>query len=181
MFDRAEADKRRNQIPISLTLTDGTKIEGNIASSRDNMTEILSDGNAFLEIVDLKGQSSFLSKKSITWIAERQMPKSGNLKGKIKALSSDNPFIVLGIGVDADEREIAQAYQRLSERYHPDRLSKMELPSEMIEYGAAMQVRLNAAYQSIQRSHSASPQAAPQSTEQVYESRPHWIDQHQVQ
>jgi curved DNA-binding protein CbpA len=49
-----------------------------------------------------------------------------------------DPFLVLGVGPDASERDVAAAYRELAKRFHPDRAG---------EDGAGRMAEINAAYE----------------------------------
>lgn len=51
-----------------------------------------------------------------------------------------DPYQVLGIGKDADERTIKSAYRRLSKQYHPDKNSAPEAHDKFIEIGEAYEI-----------------------------------------
>lgn len=51
-----------------------------------------------------------------------------------------DPYQVLGIGKDADERTIKSAYRRLSKQYHPDKNSAPEAHDKFIEIGEAYDI-----------------------------------------
>lgn len=51
-----------------------------------------------------------------------------------------DPYKVLGIGKDADERTIKSAYRRLSKQYHPDKNPAPEAHDKFIEIGQAYEI-----------------------------------------
>ena len=55
----------------------------------------------------------------------------------------------MGITNAAGRDEMRQAYITLVKAYHPDRFANMDLPSEMKDYAAAMQARINMAYDQL--------------------------------
>jgi DnaJ like chaperone protein len=58
-----------------------------------------------------------------------------------------NPYAVLGIPRDADDRAIKRAYRKLISEHHPDRLG--DLPEEMRKRAEARASEINAAYERI--------------------------------
>ena len=58
-----------------------------------------------------------------------------------------DPYAVLGIGRDADDRAIKRAYRKLISEHHPDRLG--DLPEEMRKRAEARASEINAAYERI--------------------------------
>jgi len=60
-----------------------------------------------------------------------------------------DPHQVLGVEKGAGAEAIRTAYRALAKKYHPDRFQNMDLPREMLDYAAAMLVRINLAYEQI--------------------------------
>jgi DnaJ like chaperone protein len=58
-----------------------------------------------------------------------------------------DPYVVLGIGRDADERAVKRAYRKLISEHHPDRLG--DLPEDMRRQAEARASEINAAYDRI--------------------------------
>jgi len=58
-----------------------------------------------------------------------------------------DPYAVLGITRDADERAVKRAYRKLISEHHPDRLG--DLPAEMRKRAEARASEINAAYERI--------------------------------
>ncbi|QAU23657.1 co-chaperone DjlA [Dyella sp. M7H15-1] len=58
-----------------------------------------------------------------------------------------DPYAVLGVARDADDRAIKRAYRKLISEHHPDRLG--DLPEEMRKRAEARASEINAAYERI--------------------------------
>jgi DnaJ like chaperone protein len=58
-----------------------------------------------------------------------------------------DPYAVLGIARDADERAIKRAYRKLISEHHPDRLG--DLPEEMRKRAESRASEINAAYERV--------------------------------
>jgi DnaJ like chaperone protein len=58
-----------------------------------------------------------------------------------------DPYAVLGISRDADERAIKRAYRKLISEHHPDRLG--DLPQDMRKRAEDRASEINAAYERI--------------------------------
>jgi len=58
-----------------------------------------------------------------------------------------DPYAVLGIQRDADERAVKRAYRKLISEHHPDRLG--DLPEDMRRRAEARASEINAAYERI--------------------------------
>lgn len=64
-----------------------------------------------------------------------------------RSASGPDPYTVLGIQRDADERTIKRAYRKLISEHHPDRLG--DLPDDMRKRAEARASEINAAYERI--------------------------------
>jgi DnaJ like chaperone protein len=62
--------------------------------------------------------------------------------------SGPDPYVILGVARDADERTIKRAYRKLISQYHPDRLGNM--PEEMRARAGQRASEINAAWERIQ-------------------------------
>jgi len=58
-----------------------------------------------------------------------------------------DPYTVLGIGRDADDRAVKRAYRKLISEHHPDRLG--DLPEDMRRRAESRASEINAAYERI--------------------------------
>lgn len=61
----------------------------------------------------------------------------------------DNPYQVLGLTTQADDKAVKQAYRRLISQNHPDKLVSKGLPSEMLELAKQKTSEIRAAYEQI--------------------------------
>jgi DnaJ like chaperone protein len=59
-----------------------------------------------------------------------------------------DPYAVLGVARDADQRTIKRAYRKLISEYHPDRLGNM--PEDLRRRAEARASEINAAWERIQ-------------------------------
>ncbi|HET6431843.1 co-chaperone DjlA [Dyella sp.] len=64
-----------------------------------------------------------------------------------RSTGGPDPYTVLGIGRDADERAIKRAYRKLISEHHPDRLG--DLPEDMRKRAESRASEINAAYERI--------------------------------
>jgi DnaJ like chaperone protein len=64
-----------------------------------------------------------------------------------RAPQGPDPYTVLGVSRDADERTIKRAYRKLISEHHPDRLG--DLPEEMRKRAEARASEINTAYERI--------------------------------
>ena len=64
---------------------------------------------------------------------------------------SADPYAVLGVPPDADDREIRAAWRKLIKENHPDRLIAQGMPQDFIDVATAKMAAINAAYEEIRR------------------------------
>jgi len=96
---------------------------------------------------------ALLAMKGFVWNAgagrARSQSQDGNgWRGPARAPSGPDPYTVLGVARDADERTIKRAYRKLISQYHPDRLAGA--PEELRRRAEARATEINAAWERIQ-------------------------------
>jgi DnaJ like chaperone protein len=64
-----------------------------------------------------------------------------------RATQGPDPYAILGIGRDADDRAIKRAYRKLISEHHPDRLG--DLPEDMRRRAESRASEINAAYERV--------------------------------
>ncbi|MHC1480807.1 co-chaperone DjlA [Frateuria aurantia] len=67
-----------------------------------------------------------------------------------RTTSGPDPYAVLGVARDADDRAIKRAYRKLISEHHPDRLG--DLPGDLRQRAEARASEINAAYERIKSS-----------------------------
>lgn len=68
-----------------------------------------------------------------------------------RAREEGDPYAVLGVPRDADDKTVKSAYRKLVMEYHPDRLQKKGIPKDMIKAVEDKLAEINAAYDSIRK------------------------------
>ncbi len=136
---------------VNLHLTGGTKQVASIKLPLSGkLNEAMNNADHFLDVITGDGQLQFIAKHAIQK-AEIIDPPSAKLNQQRR--DSDNkyfdPHAVLGVTNAASREEMRQAYISLVKAYHPDRFANMDLPAEMKDYAAAMQARINMAYDQL--------------------------------
>lgn len=136
---------------VTLYLAGGSK---QVASIRlplsGKLNEAMNNADHFLDVIAGDGQQQFVAKHAIQK-AEIIDPPTARLNQQRR--DSDNkyfdPHAILGVTNAASREEMRQAYISLVKAYHPDRFANMDLPAEMKDYAAAMQARINMAYDQL--------------------------------
>ncbi len=86
--------------------------------------------------------------------APRRQPSRGKAPSQKAAhtpIYAKNPYKILGLQESSSAEEVRRAYQTLVKQYHPDRIADMA--PELRELAEQRTQELNAAYESIKRSH----------------------------
>lgn len=136
---------------VTLHLTGGTRQVASIKLPLSGkLNEAMNNADQFLDVITSDGQQQFIAKHAIQK-AEIIDPPKARLNQQRR--DSDNkyfdPHAVLGVTNAASRDELRQAYIALVKAYHPDRFANMDLPAEMKDYAAAMQARINMAYDQL--------------------------------
>lgn len=74
-------------------------------------------------------------------------PGSGGYSPPRRAPSGPDPYAILGVARDADERAVKRAYRKLISEHHPDRLG--DLPDDLRRRAEQRASEINAAYERI--------------------------------
>ena len=94
---------------------------------------------------------ALMAMKGYAWNATGGGPRGGHGGGGYvppqRSAQGPDPYAVLGIARDADERAIKRAYRKLISEHHPDRLG--DLPEDMRRRAEARASEINAAYERI--------------------------------
>jgi hypothetical protein len=135
-----------------LILTDGKNL---IVSLKLPLSGKLADAfnntDGFVDVITSDGSQQVINKSTIARAEAVDPPKAGlNQQRRSADKSSFNPYLVLGIEKTAAADDIRNAYVTLVKIYHPDRFAGLDLPPEMKDYAAAMQARINMAYQQLE-------------------------------
>ncbi len=80
--------------------------------------------------------------------AHSQSQDGGGWRGPLRTPAGPDPYTVLGVARDADERTIKRAYRKLISEYHPDRMSGA--PEELRRRAEQRASEINAAWERIQ-------------------------------
>ena len=137
---------------VALTMADGSVETFSVRLPLSNkINDALNSPDQFLDVLDAAGDQLFIAKADVKQVRLVDVPKANqlNLNRRSSDRAAFDPYGVLKIKKDSSIEEIKQAYHALTRIYHPDRVSSLELPPEMVEYARAMQVRINLAYEQI--------------------------------
>ena len=147
--------EKERRITVSLTLTDGTELIGDIpVGHAGNLGGELNRDGAFLGFRDASGDSGFILKTAIMKASTVEPLKEAKLHNLSNGM---DPYKVLKVTPEADSASIREAYMDLVRQYHPDNFSGPNVPTEISEYVTSMFQQINAAHNAIK---SKIPEAA---------------------
>lgn len=136
--------RRQNSIAtlIEVVLVDGTELRGTMLVSRDKgLRELLSEPDPFVEIECRVNGSMLLAKTSLRYVRAVAMPKADQLESRLRTVEKLNAYGVLKLPRNADPAAVRTAADQVLQLYDPARAAAAGMPSEVVEYFAAMSRR----------------------------------------
>jgi DnaJ-domain-containing protein 1 len=150
MFTSTSSTVSQRALAI-LHMTDGKKLPVSIKLSLSGkLSETLNNADQYIDVIASAGQQLFINKGSIERV-EISDPPQAKLNQQRRAADKAvfDPHAVLGVASGASKDDVRNAWVHLVKAYHPDRFANMDVPQEMKDYAAAMQARINMAYQQL--------------------------------
>jgi DnaJ-domain-containing protein 1 len=135
-----------------LTLIDGKNLIVSVKLPLSGkLADAFNSAETFIDIISGDGTQQVINKTTIARVEAVDPPKAGlNQQRRSADKSGFNPYAVLGVEKSATPEDIRSAFVTLVKTYHPDRFASLDLPQEMKDYAAAMQARINMAYQQLE-------------------------------
>jgi hypothetical protein len=148
----ADSPQQAQRAMAKLTLMDGKSMVASVKLSMSGkLSEAFNGPERFVDVITGDGQSMMINKSSIARAEAWEPPKAElNQRRRSSDKASFNPHLILGVEKTAGMEDIRARYITLVKAYHPDRFSALDLPQEMKDYAAAMQARINMAYQMLE-------------------------------
>jgi DnaJ-domain-containing protein 1 len=126
----------------TIKLKDGSVLNGHVYCSQDErLSDLLNSDKRFLPFETMDGEIIFVTKDAMSQV----MPKE---KIGLENVYLD-PYGILSLPKDASLENIKEAYHAKVRAFHPDRLTALELPDEIISYATDIMARINEAYQRL--------------------------------
>ena len=140
--------RRDHAFPVLDVVIDTVLAEGNPAPEK---MAILRQLAFALRVSDME-LMALMAMKGYAWNAGTSYRGQayGNGNGYVppqRNTSGPDPYTVLGIARDVDDRAVKRAYRKLISEHHPDRLG--DLPEDMRKRAEARASEINAAYERI--------------------------------
>jgi hypothetical protein len=153
MFSKADPANNLKRFRVTLKTRSGENEVGAIlVPAHRSLREALNDDGPFIEMETEDGRQAFLLKTEIARIdphdaAEHRAAARG--ANDWTRFDASDARLVLGVGAEATEQEIHAAWRDLAKAYHPDRLSALGLPDEILRHADRVLARVNAAFQRL--------------------------------
>ena len=127
-------------------MSDSRRLKGNILMPPiSSLSRQLNNDTLFLEFEDFDGGLHLLAKQAIAEVIVAPNPKAVKLEAK--PLDQRNtPHKELGLGPDATEGQIEEAYPQMLRKYDPAAIANLDLPAEVAAYFSAKTANVEAAY-----------------------------------
>lgn len=153
MFSKSDPASNLKRVRATLKMRSGESETGAIlAAAHRTLRETLNDEAPFIEWETEDSSIAFVLKAEIARIdaldATEPRARQRGTDGASRFDAKD-ARLVLGVSGDATEQEINAAWRDLAKAYHPDRLSALGLPDEILRHAERVMTRVNAAYQSL--------------------------------
>ena len=135
---------------LDLALNDGTILKAKIyLPIQGRITDVLNDDRQFLPIETAEGENLAVAKSAIKHI---QITSA-----EAASYAGNDPYTILGVRPSASPEEMKTAYHQLALTNHPDRIKGFGLGADYQELGLKNMVRINKAYEQIQKSITSKP------------------------
>lgn len=141
--------RKQNSDPatVDLVMTDGTKVRAVVLVPRDKiLKDVFNVDDTFIEVECLENGSMVFARTAIRSVKPAGLPKADQLERRSKAVEKLGCHAVLEVGRTANMETVARAYARLSAKYDPAQMTTEGLPPEVLDYLAAMRVKIDTAF-----------------------------------
>jgi DnaJ-domain-containing protein 1 len=152
MFSKADPANNLKRFRATFTTRAGTNETAVLLiPAHKTLREALNDDAPFLELETEDGLQAFVSKAEIARIDPHDVGESPGDRRAADASRFDatDARLVLGVAQNATSEEIHAAWRDLAKAYHPDRLSALGLPDEILRHADRVLARINAAFQRL--------------------------------
>lgn len=165
MFERGNKSQGSGKPSVTITLSDGRTVNGNVLVPPGRMLfDFLNSPWSFVEFEPAGAPRTYIAKSDMRSVSPVTVAPAPSLPD-LTSEDGFNPFAVLGVTAGADKGDVHRAYIRLAKIYHPDQYATAGLPQEVCDYLSAMARRVNAAYEAVE---AARPKPAAARQEAVF-------------
>jgi|GEM_PF-5725899 len=134
--------RSKTKTRTTLKLKDGSVLNGHVYCSQDErLSDLLNDSKRFLPFETMDGEIIFVTKDAMSQVMPKEKTGLEN--------TNLNPHDILGISRNASPEVIKSSYYAKVRAFHPDRLTALDLPEEIVSYATELMARINQAYQNL--------------------------------
>jgi DnaJ-domain-containing protein 1 len=150
MFGSNESERHR--VAVTVTLASGDVLNGHLfLGPAQKLRDLLNNPDMFVEFERRDNTISMIAKRAIATVSPLDLPRTDHLARRMNGHASFNPYQTLAVDPGANSGEVRAAYLAKARLYHPDKLASKDVPKEVGEYMNAMFIRIQKAYEELER------------------------------
>lgn len=145
--------RKQNSDPmtVDMVLSDGTKMRAIVMVPREKtLKDVFNVTDTFLEVECLENGPIVFQREALRSVRPSALPKAIQLDKRLAAAEKLHAHQTLGVPKTADLETIVAAHDQMKDKYDPARADAAGMPSEVVEFMAAMGRRLDAARQELE-------------------------------
>jgi DnaJ-domain-containing protein 1 len=153
MFATGETERRR--VAVTLTLHSGDVLNGHVfVGQAQKLRDLLNNPEMFIDFEKRDNTLTLIAKSAIAMISAIDLPRTDQLARRTQNSAAFDPYHTLTVDRGANPGEVRAAYLAKARLYHPDKLASKDVPKEVADYMNAMFIRIQKAYEELERSNS---------------------------
>ncbi|MBB4658533.1 J domain-containing protein [Parvularcula dongshanensis] len=142
MFEKTVIRQGKSKLMVSLCLTDGRQVEGEVfVCPGERLSDLLNDSRAFVPVESPEGEIEVVAKQAI--LSARLMAQ--------EPVEVRDPYGLLRVERTATDSEIRTAWMEKVKASHPDRLASLGMDESVVYAARKVCQRINGAYDDIIR------------------------------
>ncbi len=151
MFGSQEAERHR--VAVTVTLSSGDVFNGHVfLGTAQKLRDLINNPDTFIDFEKRDNTMTMIAKRAIATISALDMPRTDHLHRRTNGAATFDPYHTLGVDPGANPGEVRAAYLAKARLYHPDKLASKDVPKEVGDYMNAMFIRIQKAYDELDRS-----------------------------
>lgn len=140
MLNSGRSKKTLLKVAVMLDAGEGEQFVYMFVPPTLEVGDVLNDERSFLPFEHIDGTVAQIAKKCIRSV----VPMNSGQR-----VDTNDPHDVIGVDPAASDAELQTAYHNAISAVHPDRLTPLGLPAELIEVATRRAAKLNDAYRKI--------------------------------
>jgi preprotein translocase subunit Sec63 len=153
MFGTGETERQR--VAVTITLHSGDVLNGHVLMGQaQRLRDLLNNPEPFIDFEKRDSTLTLIAKRAIAMISAIDLPRIDQLTRRMQNTAAFDPYHTLAVDRGANPGEIRAAYLAKARLYHPDKFASKDVPKEVADYMNAMFIRIQKAYEELERSDS---------------------------